>query len=417
MCRCGHKGAKTLAGVSGRDHLTILIAADTYPPDVNGAAVSTYRLAQGLKERGHRVHILAPRSSRGPSLTTVENGVIVHRLRSHRALTHPTLRICMPWEIRRDVSNIFDLVQPDVTHVQCHYMVGESAVVEATRRNIRLVATNHFMPENMNPFLPFPKWFLKVIARNSWQDMYKVLGKADVITTPTQKSVETMHAHGFARPVLAVSNGIQADRYEQHEGEVIRNGDAAVILYVGRLAQEKHVDELIEAFALLPMGLNARLEVIGVGKLRTALELQAQRLGLQERVIFYGYVNNEELRKAYLRATVFVMPGTADLQSLVSLEAMAASKPVVLANALALPHLVTQGVNGYLFTPGDTRDLSAKLDKVLRLSTEELLSMGAASRAMAEKHSFSATLDTFEALYRSSLRDEAALPAALTKSS
>jgi 1,2-diacylglycerol 3-alpha-glucosyltransferase len=390
--------------------LTILIAADTYPPDVNGAAVSTHRLAQGMRARGHHVHILAARSSRGPSYSSLEDGVTVHRLRSHRAPTHPTLRICLPWEIRREVRNIFKDVQPDVAHVQCHYMVGESVVNEAVRNNVRLVATNHFMPENMNPFLPFPEWFLKIVARNSWRDMDKVLGKADVITTPTRKSAEKMYEHGFSRPVLPISNGIDAQRYELKAGEHIEISGHPTILFVGRLAQEKHVDELIDALARLPRELHARLEIVGIGELRPALELQARKLGVQDRVKFLGLASDEELRRAYLRATLFAMPGTADLQSLVSLEAMSASKPVVLANALALPHLVDEGINGYLFTPGDRADLCHKLELVLRLAAPELAAMGAASRAMVEQHSFAASMAAFEAIYRSTHQDEEAYP-------
>lgn len=390
--------------------LTILIAADTYPPDVNGAAVSTYRLAQGMKARGHHVHILAARSSKGPSYSSLEDGVTVHRLRSHRAPTHPTLRLCLPWEIRSDVRRVFKDVNPDVAHVQCHYMVGESVVNEAVRRNTRLVATNHFMPENMSPFLPFPDWFLRVIARNSWRDMDKILGKAHVITTPTRKSAEKMYEHGFSRPVLTISNGIEAERYERKPGEQIVMPDSPTILFVGRLAQEKHVDELIDALAQLPKELDARLEIIGIGELHPALKMQARQLGVQNRVKFLGLATDEELRRAYLRASLFAMPGTADLQSLVSLEAMSASKPVVLANALALPHLVNEGVNGYLFTPGDTADLARKLELVLRLKGAELAAMGVASRGMVEHHSFSASMAAFEAIYRGSNHDEAALP-------
>ena len=392
--------------------MTILIAADTYPPDVNGAAVSTHRIAMGMRDRGHDVHVLAARSSKGPTYSEVEDGVTVHRLRSHAAPTHPTLRLCLPWEIRKDVRDIFARISPNVAHVQCHYMVGETVVKEAVRTGTRLIATNHFMPENMNPFLPFPNWFLKIVARNSWRDMDKVLGKADVVTTPTQKSAEKMHEHGFSRPILPISNGIQADRYELRDGEWIDKPANPTILFVGRLAQEKHVDELIDAFAILPDDVDARLEIVGIGELRPDLERQAQMLGVDDKVTFLGYATDEELRSAYLRSTVFAMPGTADLQSLVSLEAMSASKPVVLANALALPHLVQEGVNGYLFTPGDRRDLSQKLELVLRRTEAERKVMGSAGREMVEQHSFSATMATFEALYRSSAKDRHALPEA-----
>ncbi|MFJ5956696.1 glycosyltransferase [Paenarthrobacter sp. NPDC092416] len=390
--------------------LTILIGADTYPPDINGAAMSTYRLAMGMKARGHKVHVIAARSEVGPSVSGVEDGVTVHRLRSHAAPTHPTLRLCLPWQIKGEVRKIFKDVSPDVAHIQCHYMVGESVAKEAVRSGTRLIATNHFMPENMNPFLPFPQWFLKIVAKNSWRDMDKVLGMADVITTPTTKSAETMYSHGFSRSVVPVSNGIDAERYELAPGELIDKPEAPVILFVGRLAKEKNVDQLIDAFALLPADLEARLEIVGVGEQRPALEMKAKHLQVAEKVTFTGFATDEELRCAYLRSSVFAMPGTADLQSLVSLEAMSASKPLVLANALALPHLVNEGINGFLFTPGDRREFSRQIERILRLSEQERHAMGTASRAMVAQHSFATSMTILESLYRSDRRDEEALP-------
>lgn len=94
------------------------------------------------------------------------------------------------------------------------------------------------------------------------------------------------------------------------------------------------------------------------------------------------------------------MPGTAELQSLVTLEAMSASTPVLLANAMALPHLVREGENGHLFTPGDSNELAARITELLRLPAVELEAMGKASRAMVEPHSIQGTLQTFEDLYR-----------------
>ena len=99
---------------------------------------------------------------------------------------------------------------------------------------------------------------------------------------------------------------------------------------------------------------------------------------------FLGLASDAELREAYIKADLFCMPGTAELQSLVTLEAMSASTPVLLADAMALPHLVRDGENGYLFTPNDSDDLAAKITRVLQLPAEELAAMGKASRCMVE---------------------------------
>jgi glycosyltransferase involved in cell wall biosynthesis len=85
---------------------------------------------------------------------------------------------------------------------------------------------------------------------------------------------------------------------------------------------------------------------------------------------------------------------------------MSASKPVVLANAMALPHLVEDGVNGYLFTPRDPADLAAKLNAVLGQSPERIEAMGEASHAKAVRHSIDETMETFERLYRGGSADD-----------
>jgi glycosyltransferase involved in cell wall biosynthesis len=380
--------------------LTILIAADTYPPHVNGAAQFGYRLAKGMTARGHNVHVLACRPDSGKSYTEFRDEATVHRLRSHGVFTHEYFRICFPWEIKKEISLLFDKVQPDVVHIQSHYMIGEHVLYEAVKRGIRIIATNHFMPENLNPFLPFPQWFKDIVGRISWKDMGKVMGQADVVTTPTPLAAKAMHQHAFLRKVLPLSNGIDSSAYELHPGEVIEPHSHPTVLFVGRLAEEKHIDVLIDAVAKTPRELNVNLEIVGGGEVRPALEAQVARLGLGDRVKFLGLASDEDLREAYIKADIFCMPGTAELQSLVTLEAMSASTPVLLANAMALPHLVRDGENGYLFTPNDSSELAAKITKLVQLPEDELEAMGKVSREMVEPHSLNGTLQTFEDLYR-----------------
>ncbi|GAA1761402.1 hypothetical protein GCM10009712_07510 [Pseudarthrobacter sulfonivorans] len=380
--------------------LTILIAADTYPPHVNGAAQFSYRLAKGMTGRGHNVNVLACRADNGASFTEFRSEATVHRLRSHGVFTHEYFRICFPWEIKKEISLLFDRVKPDVVHIQSHYMIGEHVLYEAVKRGVRIVATNHFMPENLNPFLPFPQWFKDIIGKISWKDMGKVMGQADVVTTPTPLAAKAMHQHAFLRKVLPLSNGIDSAAYELQPGEVIEPHANPTVVFVGRLAEEKHVDVLINAVSKTPAELNVHLEIVGGGEVRPALEAQAKRLGLEDRVRFLGLASDEDLRETYIKADLFCMPGTAELQSLVTLEAMSASTPVLLADAMALPHLVRDGENGYLFIPNDSDDLAKKITRILELSVEERAAMGQASRRLVEQHSIEGTLQTFEDLYR-----------------
>ncbi|GAB3187855.1 glycosyltransferase [Nesterenkonia suensis] len=382
------------------DTLRILIAADTYPPDINGAAVFCHRLARHMTSLGHEVHVAAARNDSGPDTVQEADEATIHRFRSFRAPTHEYYRLCLPWLVEPAMDRLVEQIRPDVVHVQCHYMIGKAAIEAAERRRIRTIATNHFMPENLDPFLPFPGWFCRIVAENSWRDMGRLMGKASVVTTPTPLAAQTMRERGGFDHVLPLSNGIDVDHYQPRRGEEILRPQRPTVLFVGRLAVEKNVDLLIDAVARTDPALDIGLEIIGDGEQRDVLADRIGQHGLQERVRMRGHVDDEQLRRAYLEADVFCQPGTAELQSLVSLEAMSAGRPVVLADALALPHLVEPGVNGHLFTPGDADDLAATLEDVFTRSESERAAMGRRSREIASRHSIAKTMDAFEQLYR-----------------
>lgn len=375
--------------------LRIVIGADTFPPNVNGAARFAQRLAQGLAGRGHDVHVICP--SHSPAVgTTVVDGVTVHRLRSHLTPFHPTFRVCLPWQTSPAVAALLDRIHPDVVHVQAHFVVGRALATQAPRRGVPLVATNHFMPENLFGHARIPTWLRAPVARWAWRDLARVFRPAAVVTAPTPRAVRLLHENGLVQRAIPISCGIDAERFSRPD--VRPRGDARTVLFVGRLDEEKRVDELLRAVALLPAELRVRAEIVGDGSCRKALEELADRLGVRERVTFRGFVSEEELVDAYARCDAFCMPGVAELQSLATMEAMAAGKPVVAADAMALPHLVRPGHNGWLFPPGDVRALA---DRLTELFTEPgaLERMGAVSRALVAEHDIEATLDAFEEVY------------------
>lgn len=376
--------------------MKIMLGADTYAPDVNGAAQFTQRLANGLAARGHEVHVVCP-SDRGMAVVDHDEGVTVHRLRSYKYPLHKTLHICLPWEARTATAALAREIGPDVIHIQSHMVVGRGLSRAAEEQGIPLVATNHFMPENCFGYVPLPGFLKPAVASWSWRDLARVFGRADMVTAPTPRAVQLLEESTPIRGARAVSCGIDTERYwaaTQSAPATI----APTILFVGRLDQEKRVDELVRAFAALPGELGARLEVIGDGDRKASLIALAERLHIGSAVSFRGFVSETELLASYGRAAVFCMPGVSELQSLVTLEAMSAGKPVVAANAMALPHLVHSGQNGWLFTPGDIGELTVRLSALLG-DTLLRQRMGQASREIVAQHSVAATLDQFEDLY------------------
>ncbi|MBF4606729.1 glycosyltransferase [Curtobacterium sp. VKM Ac-1393] len=389
--------AEPTGATGGHRPLRVLIAADTFPPDVNGAATFAEQLAVGLAERGHEVHVVAPASSSHHGTFDEEHqGVtlVVHRLKSYKWPLHAWLRFVWPWSVKKWTGPILDAVKPDVLHIQSHVVIGRGIVPEANARGIRVVATNHFMPENLLEYTPFGKWTLPIALKIAWSDAAKTYRLADTITTPTNLAADYLRKAIAGQRVLAISCGIDASRYVAREGRPVNND----IVFVGRVAPEKNLDVLVRAVALLPGSLAATLTIVGDGEMIPKLTALAKELGLEDRVRFLGFVSDEAKRTALTNGTVFAMPSTAELQSISSLEGMASGLPVVAADSMALPHLIDG--NGYLFTPGDERDLAAKLEAVLTAPEAEYTAMRARSLAMIEAHDINRTLTTFEALYR-----------------
>jgi glycosyltransferase involved in cell wall biosynthesis len=379
--------------------LRIVIGADTFSPDVNGSARFSERLASGLASRGHDVHMVAPAaSSKHGTWTETYDGqdITVHRLRSWRWYPHDWLRFALPWVINQNSAKILDAVKPDIVHFQSHIVIGRGLSVEAEKRGIRIIGTNHFMPENLLEFTLLPKSWQDWAVGLAWKAAKRTFGRASAITSPTRRAAEFLEKSTGLRNVYAISCGINAGNYTPD----FTPRQANRILFVGRVTGEKQIDVLLNAVALLPADIDAQLEIVGGGDQKKNLEAMAATLGIADRVTFTGYVTETELRDAYTRATVFAMPSIAELQSIATMEAMASGLPVVAADAMALPHLVRDGENGFLFTPGDAQLLADKLAHVLTLPQEELDVLKNASLRLIAAHDIQRTLTTFEKLYR-----------------
>ncbi|SEH85478.1 MULTISPECIES: glycosyltransferase [unclassified Leifsonia] len=389
----------TSSAPAAKQPLTIVMGCDTFAPDVNGAARFAERLAAGLVEHGHDVHIVAPAASRRHGTWVEEHQgqkMTVHRLRSWRWYPHDWLRFALPWTSKANARRVLDQVKPDVVHIQSHIVVGRGLAAEAEKRGIRIVATNHVMAENVVEFTLLPKFLQKTFVKLAWADARPTFDRAEAVTTPTRKAAEFLERSTGLRDIHAVSCGIDAHNYTPDFTPRTANR----ILFVGRITGEKHIDVLLKAMKLLPATLDAHLQIVGGGDQLKNLQTMAETTGITDRVEFLGYVSDQQLREAYSRATVFAMPSIAELQSIATMEAMASALPVVAADAMALPHLVHDGENGYLFRPGDAQDLADKLERVLTMPQEELDVLKHGSLRIVAAHDIQTTISTFESLYR-----------------
>lgn len=381
------------------EKLRIVIPCDTFSPDINGAARFAERLAGGLVRHGHEVHIIAPSyDSSAGRRTETHDGVemTVHRLKSYKLPQHKTLRMPTPFGMTKVIRAVLEDVKPHAVHIQSHLVVGRFAIRAAKKMDAKLIATNHIMPENLIKYSLLPKFLHKAAMDIVWKDAGRILRRMDALTTPTRRAAELLEARGKLSGVLAISCGIDASRFANQTPTQV---DRPVALFLGRLDDEKRINVLLEAVSKLTDIPNLRVELVGDGGERENLQNLASELGIAERVSFLGHVTDEELPGIYERCSVFVMPSIAELQSIATMEAMASGRPVIGADAMALPHLVHNGDNGYLFEPNNASDLAAKLRLVLKADPAELARLSENSLHLIQAHDIERTLKIFEDLY------------------
>ena len=381
--------------------LKIVIGCDTFPPDINGAARFAERLAAGLSRHGHDVHIVAAAyDANHGTFTEIHDGaaMTVHRIKSHRIPQHKTLRYVWPFTLQKKTDEILRRVNPDAVHIQSHLIMGRYLVRSAKQQGIRLLATNHIMPENLIKYsVVIPKFFWKTAMKMAWADAGRVLKQVDFITTPTRRAANLLEEAAGVSDVLAISCGIDASKFANATPTSNREPR---ILFLGRLDYEKHIHNLLQAVAMLPKKLNTQVEIVGDGGERKHLQELANELGIAKQVKFLGHISEEELPKAYERATLFAMPSIAELQSIATMEAMASGRPIVAADAMALPHLVHDGDNGYLFPPDDVMTFADRLKRILTADQAELDRLSENSLHLIQAHDIERTLTIFEGLYR-----------------
>jgi glycosyltransferase involved in cell wall biosynthesis len=380
---------------------TIVIACDTFAPDHNGTATFSRNLAVALQERGYEVHVIAPATSRlyGTFREKHENvPLIIHRLKSYRLPFQPSQRFVMPFGLTRRIGGLIGAISPDVVHIQSHLNVGLHAALAAKAKKVRLVATSHIDAQSLveNAILA-PRFVKSFLTNLLLRGAARVFKSADAITAPTKRAAQMLENAIAGVRVLPISGGVNLATYQSLKKPAL---EARRLLYVGRLDQEKHVYVLLEAISKIPASFGLKLDIVGGGSQSEELQKLSDELGLANRVTFLGELTDLELLEKLAESSVFVMPSVQELQSMATLEAMAAGRPIVAANAMALPHLVHDGENGYLFKPDSPGDLANKIVEIFELTKVEFISLSVGSRVLASSHELGDTVNVYERLYK-----------------
>lgn len=383
--------------------MRILITGCTYFPSKNGQSIFTINLAEGLAARGNKVLVVIPALG-GHAREYERNGVQIKELDS-LDLGKLHSEAVMSFFPGHQVRAILDEFQPDLIHIHDHYPLSNSLVREGKKRNIKVVGTNHFVPDNLSPYIPGSAYFASILSRIMWFWMRLTFDRLDFATAPSRTAAEILRQQHIKLHIYPISCGVDTNRFKpdldidraQWRQKYGLPVEKPVILFVGRVDAEKKLDLLIQALHHRNKN-DFTLAIAGNGSHRKHLEELVQHLGVEDQVKFLGFVPNEDLPSIINAVDIFTMPSEAELLSIASLEAMACAKPVLLSNARALPELVHNGVNGFLFNPGSVEDLAAKIELLLS-QPEKWNGMGKESLRMAQAHTLENTITGYSMLY------------------
>ena len=340
--------------------MKILITSDWYSPAVNGVVTSVKNLRRGLEERGHEVRVLTlsqtTRSWEEDGVTyigSVAAGLVYPGARLRTALAGRYVQELVDW-------------RPDVVHSQCEFSTFFLARRIAEELQVPLVHTYHTVYEDytryFSPSVRFGKKAAAVFSR--W-----VAAQTDCVIVPTGKVRSLLQGYGVDRPVCVVPSGIDLNRFRQEPDPwrmaVLRSSldiprENLVLVSVGRLAEEKNLDELLNLRAELGKA-PVTLLLVGDGPDRPRLEGVAGGLGLTAPdVVFAGMVPAEQVADWYQLGDLFVSASTSETQGLTYVEALAAGVPALCRADDCLSGVIREGENGWQYR--DERDFMNKLD-------------------------------------------------------
>ena len=381
--------------------MKILIVGPTFYPNVNGASYFTQGLAHYLYKRGHSILVIAPsRFIRDENYNL--DGVSVFGARSFPTFTNG-FRIAQSIFIKNKIREKIKEFSPDVIHLQSHLVFGRAIVKIAKEFQIPVVGTNHFMPENLIHYFYLPGKVENYIIRWAWKGFLKIFEKIDAVTTPTEIGAKLLADIGLTKTVVSISNGVDLKIYNpQNNGNYLRRKynlpEKSTLLYLGRLDKEKNVDVLLKAFALAVKKFDAHFIIAGIGAEEKNLRKLTAELKIKKLVTFTGFVAEKDKPYLYRIADCFAIAGIAELQSIVTMEAMASGLPVIAVKAMALPHLVRHGENGYLFKIDEVKLIAGYIINIF--SNKELRNrMSEKSLEIIKEHDIDKIIEKYETLY------------------
>jgi glycosyltransferase involved in cell wall biosynthesis len=377
--------------------MNILIVSETYYPFIAGVSSSTRSIAEFMHSRGHKIILIVPKASgfikdnepfqiiRTPSVTDP----------FYKGKTMTPFPLALHSILKAIIKNNIDII-----HIQEPGSLGVSGLIAAKITHRPFIGALHFTPDQAVRMLPGKPVFLERFFIEYQKLFYN---QCTGIMIPTATFEAYLNKIGVSSLKAVVSNGVNTDNFHPpdfaEKTAAIINKDIKTVefYYLGRLNKDKNVQAIIAA--LPKTDENVRIVIAGEGNDRQMLKKQADQLKVGHKIIWLGSLNQEQMLHWYFRSDVFILLALYEIQSIVTLQALACGLPVILANRGALPELVDDGVNGFLINPDQPSETAEKINQLARNPILRQ-KMGAVSRIMSLKHHKPTVLTALENFYR-----------------
>ena len=356
--------------------LRIAVVTETYPPEINGVAVTIRNMLNGLAERGHHIHLIRPRQS-GSEQAADEPDFKEFLQPGFSIPGYDGLKVGLP--AKRALLRLWSAQRPDIVHLVTEGPLGWSALAAANKLNIPCSSDFHTHFDSYMQHYGVG-WFKRPVAAY----LRRFHNKTNSTLVPTSTLRESLLRRGYS-DVREVPRGVDTRLF--HPG--LRNPalrgrwgvDALqpVVLSVGRIAPEKNLPLVLQVFAEMKKARpDARLVIVGDGSIKARLRAR------NPDVIFTGALRGVDLATHYACADVFLFPSTTETYGNVTLEAMASGLSVVAYDYAAATHHIKSGRNGLLAPFDDAREFT-KIAVRLIDNPQRIQELGRQARRTVER--------------------------------
>lgn len=363
--------------------MRIALFTDTYAEDVNGVARTLARLVEHGTRRGHDFALVTTRVSDAPAPWA----------RVHRQLPgvpvpmYPELQLARPLD--REAKRLLDDFEPDVVHVATESTVGFAGRRWALRQGLPLVTSFH---TNFPAYLhDYRMGFLEPLV---WRYLRWFHDRSLVTLCPSRDTLDSLQAKGFHPRLRVWTRGVDSELFSpmrrSEEGrQRLAPGADRILIYVGRLAAEKRVGFLLDAFALLRERLGSDVALVFVGD---GPEREALRVRSPGNVHFTGYLTGTDLAEAYAAGDVFVFASDTETFGNVVLEALSSGVPAVVVDKGGVRATVHPERTGIRVPVGDLEAFADACEALL-VDDARRATLAAGARAEALSRDWDTILD------------------------